>query len=278
MPKIATIDNGEQAGLSNGMKIGFFDSGLGGLTVLKAVVKELPSYDYEFYGDTANLPYGDKTEEEIYELTKRGMEHLFSRGCLLVVIACNTASAETLRRLQDTFLPEKYKDRKILGVIIPMVETVLAAKAEKVLLLATVRTVESGKYQKELEKHAEHPQLITVATPELVPLIEKGEIGEAVVKGASYIQSYLPAGIDTVILGCTHYGLLKEGLASVCPSVRILSADELIPAKLAAYLHEHTEIASLLSQSGTRTVYLTQHTPHYDRFMAEILGGVMLHD
>jgi glutamate racemase len=260
------------------MKIGFFDSGLGGLTVLKAVVKELPSYDYEFYGDTAHLPYGDKTEEEIYELTKKGVEHLFERGCLLVVIACNTASAETLRRLQDTFLPAHYPDRKILGVIIPMVETVLAAHAERVLLLATVRTVESGKYQKELEKYEKHPQLIAVATPELVPLIEKGEVGEAVAKGASYIQSHLPAGIDTVILGCTHYGLLKEGLASVYPSVRILSADELIPAKLAAYLHEHTEIASLLSQAGTRTVYLTQHTPHYDRFMAEILGRVMLHD
>ena len=107
------------------MKIGFFDSGLGGLTILKAVTQALPSYDYEYFGDTAHVPYGNKSEEEIYELTKAGVEHLFEQECALVIIACNTASAETLRKLQDTFLKEEYPDRNILGVIIPMVEEVL---------------------------------------------------------------------------------------------------------------------------------------------------------
>jgi glutamate racemase len=107
------------------MKIGFFDSGLGGLTILKAVVKELPQYDYVYYGDTLHLPYGDKTEEEIFTLTKTGIEYLFEKGCVLVIVACNTASAETLRKLQDSWLLETYPDRKVLGVIVPTLERVL---------------------------------------------------------------------------------------------------------------------------------------------------------
>jgi glutamate racemase len=133
------------------MKIGFFDSGLGGLMILKAVAKALPEFDYEFYGDTANLPYGDKSEAAIYELTKQGVEHLFKRDCALVIVACNTASAETLRRLQDEYLPESYPDRRILGVIIPTVEEVMQEKYSNAILLATKRTVESKKYEKELK-------------------------------------------------------------------------------------------------------------------------------
>ena len=131
------------------MKIGLFDSGLGGLTILKAVARALPAYDYEFYGDTANLPYGDKSEDQIYELTKRGVEHLFSRDCALIIIACNTASAETLRRMQDEYLKEAYPDRRVLGVIIPTIEEVAEAGLTNVLLIGTRRTIESHKFEKE---------------------------------------------------------------------------------------------------------------------------------
>jgi glutamate racemase len=259
------------------MKIGFFDSGLGGLTVMKAVVKHLPAYDYEFYGDTQNLPYGEKTEEEIYALTKKGVTHLFERGCLLVVIACNTASAQTLRKLQDTFVPEEYKERKILGVIIPMVETVIEAGKKHTLLLATTRTVNSGKYEREFEKHVGRPQLTAIATPELVPLIESGDKDEAARKALEIIHAHIGEGIDNVVLGCTHYGLLKEAIVENLETpLSVFAADELIPKKLEDYLYVHTQIRDRLTCGGTRSIHLTLHSPHYDSFMAELLGGVML--
>ena len=127
------------------MTIGLFDSGLGGLTILRAVVKQLPQYDYVYYGDTANLPYGDKSEAEIYDLSVAAMDYLFGEGCALIIVACNTASAETLRKLQDEYLPKHYPERRILGVIIPTVETLIADGVEAALLLATKRTVESQK-------------------------------------------------------------------------------------------------------------------------------------
>ena len=259
------------------MKIGFFDSGLGGLTVLKAVVRKLPLYDYEFYGDTAHLPYGDKTEAEIYTLTKEGVIHLFERGCVLVIIACNTASAETLRKLQDTFLATSHPEKKILGVIIPMVETLCDAGAQNTLLLATARTISSQKYEKEFSKSPTRLKLISVATPELVPLIERGEIATATAKAIAHIEKEVMQGIDSVILGCTHYGLLKAGIeAQFGQSFQVFSADQIIPQKIAEYLFFHPEIKDVLSQGGTRSIHLTKHTPSYDRLMGDILGGFVL--
>ncbi len=264
------------------MKIGFFDSGLGGLTIMKSVSLSLPQYDYIFYGDTANLPLGDKTEEEIYEYTKAGVEELFNRGCLLVIIACNTASSETLRRLQDTFLQEKYPDRRILGVVIPTVEELINSDSKKALLIATNRTVNSNKYPKELgERTTREISLEALATPELVPLVERGEIDEAVETAIKAIKSR-KLGFDTLILGCTHYTKLKDGLRQYfadqegsTPPI-ILSQDEIIPAKLAYYLERHPELTSRLSTDQTRSIVLTQHRPDYDQTVAELLGGKLI--
>ena len=261
------------------MKIGFFDSGLGGLMILKAVAKALPGYDYEFYGDTANLPYGEKSEEEIFELTKKGIEHLFLRECALIIIACNTASAETLRRLQDEFLPEQYPDRRILGVIIPTIEEVVREKYSNAILLATKRTVESKKYEKELQKLGSDVTLISIAMPELVPLIELGEIEAATTSAISTIeQARVGEGErGVVILGCTHYCLLKNSLREhFGDRLHIISQDEVIPLKLATYLEKHTELATRLSTTGKRRVFLTEHRPDYDRLTAEFLGGAYL--
>ena len=132
----------------------------------------LQPYDYYFFGDTANLPYGDKTEEEVFELTKTGVKHLFENDCLLVIIACNTASAQTLRRLQDEFLPAEYPDRRILGVIVPTVEEVLGLQKQNVAMIATKRTVDSRKYPVELMNRGGGDIIFSaVATPELVPFI-----------------------------------------------------------------------------------------------------------
>lgn len=261
------------------MNIGFFDSGLGGLLILKAVAKALPQYDYVYYGDTANLPYGDKTEEEIYELTKAALIELFNRDCALVIVACNTASAETLRQIQDTFLVSEYPDRKVLGVIIPTIEEVVREKYTNAILLATKRTVESNKYEKELQKLGHSVNLVSIATPELVPLIELGEIEAATQSAISTIDRARVGEGDVVVLGCTHYCLLKNPLREhFVDSLHIISQDEVIPLKLATYLEQHPEITSRLDDTGKRVVHLTQHRPDYDRVTAEFLGGAYLPD
>lgn len=261
------------------MKIGFFDSGLGGLLILKAVAHALPQYDYVFYGDTANVPYGNKTEEDIFALTVAAIEELFKRDCVLIIIACNTASAETLRRIQDTYLKSKYPDRRILGVIIPTVEEVIERGYKRAILLATKRTVDSGKYARELDKAKDSTiKLVAIATPELVPLIELGEYELALSQAIKVIEATVREG-DAVLLGCTHYTLLKDGLREhFKDSVTIVSQDEMIPRKLESYLTAHPEITNRLSNTGKRDIVLTEHRPDYDRLAAEFLGGAYLPD
>jgi glutamate racemase len=260
------------------MNIGFFDSGLGGLLLLKAVAKELPSYDYIYFGDTAHLPYGDKTEEEIFVFTKAAIEELFLRQCALVIVACNTASAETLRKLQDTYIIEAHPDKKVLGVIVPTVEVVAELSPRRAILLATRRTVDSGKYERELSKLGVATKLVSIETPELVPLIESQRREEAL---ESAIKTLEPEVMerDVVILGCTHYILLKDGLrrhfGSACT---IISQDEIIPEKLSEYLSRHKEVREKFTNTGKREIVLTEHRPDYNRLMAEFLGGAYLPD
>ena len=258
------------------MKIGFFDSGLGGLIILKAVAKHLPDYDYEYYGDTANVPYGDKTETEIYALTKAGVEHLFARECALVIIACNTASAETLRKLQDTILVGEYKERRILGVIIPTVENVTGSGVKEVMLFATKRTVDSQKYAKEFNKLDRNLKLTAKALPMLVPLIESGEWDKAEEVLCVEAKLAIKSGTKNIILGCTHYSLLKDKVRAVQEVGKVYSQDEIIPQKLADYLNRHPEITQKLSNTGKREIIITKHNPHYDCLTAEFLGGVYM--
>lgn len=257
------------------MKIGFFDSGLGGLLILKAVAKNLPQYDYIFYGDTAHLPYGDKTEAEIFAYTKAGMSHLFDAGAVVVIVACNTASAETVRRLQDEFLPTEYPDRKILGVIVPTIETLQFNKKTNVTLLGTKRTIESKKYDLELQHKGNGKVILhSIATPELVPLIELGELEAAANAVIARIET--EAGdSEVVVLGCTHYSTLTKQLrAHFGASKLIISQDEVIPAKLGQYLENHPEITSRLTATGERSIHLTEHRPDYDLTMGQFLGGI----
>jgi glutamate racemase len=259
------------------MKIGFFDSGLGGLLIMKAVAKALPDFDYEFYGDTANLPYGNKSEEEIYALTKAGVEYLFVKDCALVIIACNTSSSTTLRRLQDGFLLEEHPDRKILGVIIPTIEEVVKSQLSNVLLIGTKRTIESDKYKLELEKFKAGHILTSVATPELVPLIEMGLIDDAYNQVLATVARV--GEVDGLILGCTHYSLLGKKLKdNFGGKVTVFSQDEIIPSKLEKYLDAHVEIKSKLSNTGKRNIFLTDNSSRYDSFIQELLGGTFIGD
>lgn len=261
------------------MKIGLFDSGLGGLTILKSVVKELPQYNYVYYGDTANLPYGDKTEAEIYELTKEGVRYLFEAGAALVIIACNTASAETARRLQQEFLPAEYPNRKILGIIVPTIEVLDFDIPTKVTLIGTKRTVESGKYRLELDHKGNGNTILRqIATPELVPLIEMNELVTATEQAIKRIEAEAGES-EVVVLGCTHYTQIKKQLRDYFgESKKIVSQDEVIPAKLSDYLMRHHEISSQLTHGGERSIHLTAHRPDYDHVMGHFLGGVYVEE
>lgn len=259
------------------MKIGFFDSGLGGLAILHAVAKHLPMYDYEYYGDTAHLPYGDKSEREIYEYTRLGVEHLFARDCVLVVIACNTASAETLRRLQDEYLPySAYASRRILGVIIPVVEEVCVSGLERVVLIGTKRTIRSGKYHLELGKrNMLNTKIEAVATPELVPLIEAGNLPEALAIAEAYIEPFV-GEVGGVILGCTHYTLLEDDLHIRYPQLKFFSQTDIIPKKSELYLEAHPEIQAQLGTGYERNIYLTEQRSEYDRMIEMLLRGHLM--
>lgn len=252
------------------MKIGVFDSGLGGLTILRAVRAHIPEYDYVYYGDTAHLPYGDKSEEEIYRYTKASIEHLFTRGALLVIIACNTASAEATRTLQEEFARSVYADRKILGVIIPTVETLVECQGSHALLIGTTRTIESRKYERELQKLNAPIKLISRATPELVPLIEAG----AYTKAHAALKAILEetgSGADTLVLGCTHYALIKEYAEDIFEGI-VISQDDIIPEKLERYLKKHPEIENGLRTGGTIEIELSERNPRYEKITHEFFG------
>jgi len=244
------------------VKIGIFDSGLGGKLILDAVRHHIPQYDYAYYGDTAHVPYGDRAEEEVYHLTTAGVKYLFDQeNCKLVIIACNTSSSETVKRLQDEYVPSLYPDRKVLGVIVPTLEHVLATDCKNVLLLATRRTIESGKYQRELTKQTDVSlNFDSVPMPMLVPYIEARDTKKAVVAVRDVLKEKYAEGIkyDGIILGCTHYGLLADGLRSALEGgITVFSQTEIIPEKLRAYLQTHPELTEKLSLGKGSTEYLT---------------------
>ena len=244
------------------MKIGVFDSGLGGLTILRAIREVLPSYDYLYFGDTANLPYGDKSEAEIESLTHEAVRMLFDAGAVLVIVACNTASAKSLRKLQDTMLAGTYADRKLLGVIIPTIEALQESGAARALLVGTKRTVASRKYELELEKIGSPTSLIAVATPGLVPLIEVGELAGAYQMLESTIEPLLEM-VDIIILGCTHYTLLKSKVRERVNPMKVVSQDEVIPEKLKTYLMQHPELEERLSRGRDVKIFLSKESPRY---------------
>src|SRR3989344_1431484 len=195
--------------------IGFFDSGFGGLTVLKEAVKLLPQYSYIYLGDNARTPYGDLDQETIYEYTVEGISELFHRGAELVILACNTSSSGALRRIQQEFLSDNFPEKNVLGIIIPTAEEVGEfTKSREVGVLGTKATVDSLAYTKEIVKVYPEVSVYEQACPLLVPLIEQGEIDFPEIN--DLIQIYLnellaqSLNIDTVILGCTHFAIIED--------------------------------------------------------------------
>ena len=156
--------------------IGVFDSGFGGLDVLRGIVKELPSYNYIYLGDTARLPYGNRPKETVYEFTKQAVDFLFRQNCELIILACNTASSDALRKIQREYLPKKYPGKKVLGVLIPLSEeAVKYTKSLKIGVMATIGTVQSKSFVRELGKLDTKIEVFQEACPLLVPLVETGK-------------------------------------------------------------------------------------------------------
>ncbi len=251
---------GQKPQYTDSMKIGIFDSGLGGLFTMRRIVSRLPRYDYVYLGDTKRIPYGDRSRETVYRFLEEAVDFLFRRDCGLVVVACNTASAEALRRIQTEYLPRHYPDRKVLGVIIPAAEqAVKNPGAARIGILATRGTVRSGTFAKEVRKLRRGARVFQNAAPLLVPLIERRaparEIRPAL---QSYLQPLLRKRIDTLILGCTHYAIIKRQAKAICgPQIRIIAQDEILPAKLAAYLRRHPEVETRLGKGHSRRFLVT---------------------
>jgi len=264
----------------NNAPIGVFDSGYGGLTVLKELVKVLPNYDFLYLGDNARTPYGTRSFDVVYEYTLQAVKYLFSKNCPLVIIACNTASAKALRNIQMLDLPNLAPDRRVLGVIRPSVEKVAEITQNgHVGVLGTVGTVVSESYPIELEKWSGGHVKSTVqeACPMWVPIVENNEIET---KGADYfvrknIRNILQKdkNIDTLILGCTHYPLLLKIIQKYVPvNIRILEQGEIVAEKLMDYLHRHPEIEHRISKNKERIFQTTESTETFESKAELFLG------
>lgn len=250
--------------------IGVFDSGYGGLTVLKEIVKVLPSYDYIYLGDNARAPYGSRSFETVYEYTLECINRLFAMNCELVILACNTASAKALRTIQQKDLPVISSTRRVLGVIRPTTEVVGSySKTGHVGVLGTTGTVTSNSYPIEIAKF--YPNLVVhqEACPMWVPIIENNEMDT---KGADFfikkhIQNLLnnDPRIDTIILGCTHYPLLMEQIKKyVPPSTTILAQGEIVAQSLKDYLERHPQLEHVCTKGGQVEFYTTDDPENFD--------------
>ena len=255
--------------------IGIFDSGYGGLTILHGIRQLLPQYDYIYLGDNARAPYGSRSFEVVYQFTRQAVLKLFERGCHLVILGCNTASAKALRSIQERILPEIAPERRVLGIIRPTVEALgNITKTRHVGVLATEGTIKSESYSLEVAKFYPDIKVSGVACPLWAAIVEANEADSP---GADYFvkrridQLMLKDSlIDTIILGCTHYPLLMNSIVRNVPDgVRIVPQGQYVADSLKDYLQRHTEIDSMCTKRG-KCQYLTTESEERFRESARI--------
>ena len=258
--------------------IGVFDSGYGGLTILKEIVNKLPQYDYLYLGDSARAPYGNRSFDTVYHYTLQCVKWFFEQGCSLVILACNTASAKALRTIQQNDLPRIAPGKRVLGVIRPTAEIIgKFSETKSVGILATNGTVASESYPMEINKFFPGLKVHQEACPMWVPLVENNEHEN---NGADYfvkknLQNIFEKGedIDVILLACTHYPLLKEKIEEYLPvGVKLLSQGEIVAESLADYLQRHPEIENLCSRGEKRTFYTTDSTEDFDNHATVFFG------
>lgn len=275
--------------MMNTAPIGVFDSGYGGLTVLKELVKSLPRYDFLYLGDNARTPYGTRSFRVVYEYTLQAVSYLFSQNCPLVIIACNTASAKALRNIQQLDLPRIAPDRRVLGVIRPSVEKVAEiTKNGHVGVLGTPGTIASESYPIELKKWSDGKVKSTVqeACPLWVPLVENNEMTN---EGAAYfvqknIRNILnkDENLDTLILGCTHYPLLMHQVRKFVPQhIHILEQGQIVAEKLVDYLKRHPEMEMRLTKGSHIHFQTTESSENFNDkatlFMQKEVNATTIH-
>lgn len=252
--------------------IGIFDSGFGGLSIMKEIVKKLPEYNFVYLGDTARTPYGNRSQEVVYRFTKQAVNFLFKRGCQLIILACNTASSEALRKIQREYLPRHYPSRRILGVIMPAVEAaVKITNNNRIGVIGTEGTASSRAFERELKKLNPKIKVFQKACPLLVPIVEAGEekflATELILK--EYLKPLTKKKIDTLILGCTHYGMLKNKIRKIVgKNINIIVEGKIVAERMEDYLKRHSEIEKIISKQRS-IKFLT--TDLSDKF--EILGS-----
>lgn len=257
--------------------IGVFDSGYGGLTILRAIRERLPGYDYLYLGDNARAPYGTRSFDIVYQFTLEAVRSLFDRGCKLVILACNTASAKALRTIQQNDLPKIDPTRRVLGVIRPTAETVVESSGGHVGVMATPGTVNSRSYILEINKLAPEFRVSQQACPMWVPIVENGEaMGEGadwfVSKYVDQLMAQDPA-LDTAVLACTHYPLLYEKIRTRMPvGVRILTQGEIVADSLADYLERHQELSQKCSRGGSCRFLTTENPEKFDTLASMFLN------
>jgi glutamate racemase len=258
--------------------IGVFDSGYGGLTVLKEIVEKLPAYDYLYLGDNARAPYGNRSFDTVHQYTFQCVKWFFEQGCPLVILACNTASAKALRTIQQQDLPAIGPKKRVLGVIRPTTEIIgKFTKNSKVGILATAGTVESDSYPIEIRKFFPQIQVYQQPCPMWVPLIENNEHGKP---GADYfVKEYIGGllsqspDIDTILLACTHYPLLMGKIRqNLPPACCVISQGGIVASSLSDYLERHPEIREQVTQGGLRSFYTTDSTRDFDQHASIFYG------
>jgi len=249
--------------------IGVFDSGYGGLTILKAIRELLPQYDYAYLGDNARAPYGTRSFDIVYQFTRQAVLTLFEMGCQLVILGCNTASAKALRSIQQNDLPKIDPQRRVLGVIRPTAEIVgKLTQTKHIGILATPGTTKSNSYNIEINKLWPELDVTGVACPLWVPIVENNEATGA---GADYFVKkridhilWLDPDIDTLILGCTHYPILMPKIKQYVPDgIKIVSQGEYVAESLKDYLTRHTEIDARCTKNGTAHYYTTENAEKF---------------
>ena len=259
--------------------IGVFDSGYGGLTILHGIRQLLPQYDYMYLGDNARAPYGSRSFEVVYQFTRQAVLKLFSMGCQLVILGCNTASAKALRSIQQRDLPQWDENRRVLGIIRPTAEVIgQLTTSRHVGLLATPGTILSGSYEMEIAKLFPDIKLSGVGCPLWASIVEANEADSP---GADYFVKKRidmlmrkDPEIDAVILGCTHYPLLMSSIVKHVPTgVRIIPQGEYVANSLRDYLNRHTAMDERLTKNGTCQYFTTESE---DKF--EETAQIFLHE
>lgn len=254
------------------MKIGIFDSGLGGLIIAKAIRKAMPEYDYVYLGDTKRVPYGNRSHDAVYKFTREAVDYLFIKeNCVIIIIACNTSSARALRKIQREYLPKNFPKRKVLGVLIPTAEE--CAKYKGVGILGTLGTISSNSFPNEIKKINQKTKVFQNSAPMLVPLIEEGEKTLAKQFILKYLKLFLNKKLDAVALGCTHYPFYKKEIRRILgKNVKVISQDEIIPKKLEEYLSQHKELEKRLAKKGKARILVTDVTPNIKKLSQKWFG------